>query len=155
MAGASRSSSVSSRLPIPWPYAVRRDGEPSDAQDGAIGAGTDGAEDAVPRVAFTARRMGDGVTLALMGSLGGAVGSMPPTHRATEYTEGTAQCLAEENTALNQLVRQLVTDHRALEGRLQAARSNDRFLDQRLANLEAELVEARATGKSAPGLTGV
>jgi hypothetical protein len=60
-----------------------------------------------------------------------------------EYAEGTAQRLAEENTALMQRVRQLADDNRGLEQRLHAARSNNRFLDKRLADLEAELVDAQ------------
>ena len=60
-----------------------------------------------------------------------------------EYTEGTAQRLAEENTALKQRVRQLTDDNRGLEQKLQAARSNNRFLDKRLADLEAELLDTQ------------
>ncbi|MEX5709089.1 DUF6262 family protein [Parafrankia sp. FMc6] len=59
-----------------------------------------------------------------------------------EYTEGTAQRLAEENTALKQRTRKLTDDNRGLEQRLHAARSNNRFLDKRLADLEAELIDA-------------
>jgi galactokinase len=61
-----------------------------------------------------------------------------------EYTEGTAQHLAEENSSLKQRIRQLTEDNRRLEQRLQAARSNNRFLDKRLADLEAELLETRS-----------
>lgn len=57
-----------------------------------------------------------------------------------EYTEGTAQRLAAENSSLKQQVRQLADGNRALEQRLHAARSNNRFLDKRLADLEAELL---------------
>jgi hypothetical protein len=60
-----------------------------------------------------------------------------------EYTEGTAQRLAEENTELKQRLRRLTEDNRALEQKLQAARSNNRFLDKRLADLEAELLESQ------------
>ncbi|ETA01217.1 hypothetical protein CcI156_17650 [Frankia sp. CcI156] len=60
-----------------------------------------------------------------------------------EYTEGTAQRLAEENGALKQRVRQLADGNRSLEQKLHAARSNNRFLDKRLADLEAELVDAQ------------
>jgi chromosome segregation ATPase len=58
-----------------------------------------------------------------------------------QYTEGTAERLAEENTALKQRIRQLTNDNRGLEQKLQAARSNNRFLDKRLADLEAELLD--------------
>lgn len=60
-----------------------------------------------------------------------------------EYTEGTAQRLAEENTELKQRLRRLTEDNRVLEQKLQAARSNNRFLDKRLADLEAEVLAAR------------
>ena len=60
-----------------------------------------------------------------------------------EHAEGTAQRLAEENTALKQRVRQLTDDNRGLERKLQAARSNNRFLDRRLADLEAELLDTQ------------
>lgn len=63
----------------------------------------------------------------------------------TEYTEGTAQRLAEENGTLKQRVRQLTEANRGLEQRLQASRSNNRFLDKRLADLEAELLDERLT----------
>jgi hypothetical protein len=60
-----------------------------------------------------------------------------------EYTEGTAQRLAEENTELKQRLRRLTEDNRVLEQKLQAARSNNRFLDKRLADLEAEVLDTR------------
>jgi hypothetical protein len=68
----------------------------------------------------------------------------------TEYTEGTAQRLAEENSTLKQRVRQLTEANRGLEQRLQAARSNNRFLDKRLADLEAELVDVGLTARQTP-----
>lgn len=46
-------------------------------------------------------------------------------------------------TTLKQRVRQLTTDNRTLEERLQAARSNNRFADRRIAQLEAELADPR------------
>jgi hypothetical protein len=58
-----------------------------------------------------------------------------------EYTEGTAERLAEENTELKQRLRRLTEDNRVLEQKLQAARSNNRFLDKRLADLEAQLID--------------
>lgn len=53
----------------------------------------------------------------------------------------SAQRLATENTTLKQRVRQLTHDSRALEERLEAARSNNRFADRRIAQLEAQLTE--------------
>jgi chromosome segregation ATPase len=67
-----------------------------------------------------------------------------------EYTEGTAQLLAEENTALKQRVRQLTDDNRGLEQKLQAARSDNRFLDKRLADLEAELLDTQLNHPANP-----
>ncbi len=60
-----------------------------------------------------------------------------------EYTGGTAQHRAEENSAIKQRARQLTDDIRSLEQKLHAARSNNRFLDKRLADLEAELIDAQ------------
>jgi hypothetical protein len=59
----------------------------------------------------------------------------------SEYTEDTVQRVAVENTTLKQRARQLVQDTRGLEEKLQAARSNNRFLDKRIADLEAQLLE--------------
>jgi hypothetical protein len=44
-----------------------------------------------------------------------------------------------ENTALKQRVRQLTADNRNLDERLKAARSNLRFQDRRVADLEAQI----------------
>jgi predicted nucleic acid-binding Zn-ribbon protein len=60
-----------------------------------------------------------------------------------EYTAGTAQRVATENTTLKQRVRQLADEKQAMEEKLQAARSNNRFLDKRVAQLEAELAAPR------------
>jgi hypothetical protein len=57
------------------------------------------------------------------------------------YTQDTVQRAAAENTALKQRARQLAQDNRALGEKLQAARSNNRFLDKRIADLEAQLLE--------------
>lgn len=59
-----------------------------------------------------------------------------------EYTVGTAQRITAENTTLKQRVRQLADDKHSLEDKLQAARSNNRFLDKRIAALEASLLDA-------------
>jgi osmotically-inducible protein OsmY len=60
-----------------------------------------------------------------------------------EYAADTAQQVATENTTLRQRGRQLADEKRGLEDRLQAARSNNRFLDKRIAQLEAELASPR------------
>jgi hypothetical protein len=46
--------------------------------------------------------------------------------------------------------RQATQDHQRLEERLQAARENNRFLDKRIAGLEAELAEHITAAKLAP-----
>jgi hypothetical protein len=56
-----------------------------------------------------------------------------------------AQRITTENTTLKQRVRQLTQDNRTLEERLEAARSNNRFADRRIAQLEAQLLEAQLT----------
>ncbi|MFC9249693.1 hypothetical protein ACFT7S_38310 [Streptomyces sp. NPDC057136] len=52
-----------------------------------------------------------------------------------------AQLMTVENTALKERLRHLSQDKRTLEDRLQAARSNTRFLDRRISQLEAQLLE--------------
>ncbi|GHJ29572.1 hypothetical protein TPA0910_40050 [Streptomyces hygroscopicus subsp. sporocinereus] len=58
-----------------------------------------------------------------------------------EWTEGAIQRITTENTTLKQRVRQLTTDNRTLHERLKAARSNLRFQDRRVADLEARIAE--------------
>ena len=60
------------------------------------------------------------------------------------YDEDTTQRIAAENTTLKQRARQLAQDNRALEEKLQAARSNNRFPGKRIAQLEAELAAPRS-----------
>lgn len=52
--------------------------------------------------------------------------------------------LAAENSTLKQPLRDLTASNRTLEECLQAARSNNRFLDKRIADLEAQLLNAEA-----------
>lgn len=61
-----------------------------------------------------------------------------------------AQHLKTENATLRNRVRQLGQEYRTLQERLEGARSNNRFADKRIADLEAQLVElqqANAPGK--------
>jgi chromosome segregation ATPase len=58
-----------------------------------------------------------------------------------EWTEEAIQRITTENTNLKQRVRQLTTDNRTLQERLTAARSNLRFQDRRVADLEAKLAD--------------
>ncbi|MFC4517734.1 DUF6262 family protein [Streptomyces ehimensis] len=60
----------------------------------------------------------------------------------TEWTEETIQRITTENTTLKQRVRQLITDNRTLDERLKAARSNLRFQDRRVADLEAQIADS-------------
>lgn len=60
-----------------------------------------------------------------------------------EGGEQTLQRVTTENITLKQRVRQLTADNRALEERLQAARSTLRFQDRRLADLETRLIESQ------------
>jgi predicted RNase H-like nuclease (RuvC/YqgF family) len=53
----------------------------------------------------------------------------------------SAQRITAENTTLHQRIRQLTDEHRTLRERLDAARSTSRFLDRRVADLEAQLAE--------------
>jgi chromosome segregation ATPase len=56
-----------------------------------------------------------------------------------EWTEEAIQRITTENTTLKQRVRQLTIDNRTLDERLKAARSNLRFQDRRVADLEAQI----------------
>lgn len=57
-----------------------------------------------------------------------------------EWPEDTAQRVVTENSTLKERVRQLTRDLRTAEERLHAARSNSRFQDRRIAQLEAQLL---------------
>lgn len=56
-----------------------------------------------------------------------------------EWTQEAVQRITTENTTLKQRVRQLTADNRAFDERLKAARSNLRFQDRRVADLEARI----------------
>jgi hypothetical protein len=51
------------------------------------------------------------------------------------------QKLVTENTTLKQRIRQLTEDNQIITDKLAAARSNARFLDRRIADLELQLLE--------------
>ena len=59
-----------------------------------------------------------------------------------EHDRDAADRLSAENAVLKQRIRDLTAGQRTLEERLQAARSNNRFLDKRIAGLEAQLLAA-------------
>ena len=60
----------------------------------------------------------------------------------TQWTDESIERITTENADLKQRVRQLTQDKRTLEERLQAARSNGRFQDRRISQLEAQLLDA-------------
>ncbi|MFJ2810565.1 hypothetical protein [Kitasatospora sp. NPDC087271] len=55
----------------------------------------------------------------------------------------SVQALASENTTLKHRVQQLSREHRLLQERLEGSRSNLRFADKRVADLEAEVLDLR------------
>jgi ribosomal protein L9 len=59
-----------------------------------------------------------------------------------EWTQDDVQRITAENTTLKQRVRGLIAENRALDERLKAARSNLRFQDRRIADLEVRLTES-------------
>lgn len=70
------------------------------------------------------------------------IGTLLGTIRDLEHDRPreSAQHLMAENSVLKQRVHQLTQDHRVLDERLQGARSNLRFQDRRLADLEVKLL---------------
>lgn len=63
----------------------------------------------------------------------------------TTWTDASINRITTENANLKQRLRQLTQDKRTLEERLQAARSNSRFQDRRISQLEAQLLDAGQT----------
>ncbi|MFD7282417.1 DUF6262 family protein [Streptomyces sp. NPDC059862] len=63
----------------------------------------------------------------------------------------SVQELVTENTNLKHRVQQLTRDHRLLQERLEGARSNLRFADKRVADLEMQVLELSQAG---PGREG-
>lgn len=64
-----------------------------------------------------------------------------------DLPEDGVQRTVTENHALRAQVRQLTQDSRRLEERLVGARDNNRFLDKRIAELEAQLVGPPGAGR--------
>jgi hypothetical protein len=64
----------------------------------------------------------------------------------SEWTPQAIGQITTENTTLKQRVRQLTLDNRTLQERLQAARSNVRFADRRIAQLEAQMLDHSPDG---------
>ncbi len=59
-----------------------------------------------------------------------------------QWTEESLEHVTTENTTLKRRVRQLTQDNRTLEERLSAARSNVRFQDRKIAQLEVQVLDA-------------
>ena len=57
----------------------------------------------------------------------------------------SVQTLLTENTQLKRQVQQLTREHQSLQERLDGARSNNRFADKRIADLEVQLLELQQT----------
>ncbi|MGP4091438.1 hypothetical protein ACTWQJ_44645, partial [Streptomyces sp. KR55] len=63
----------------------------------------------------------------------------------------SVQALVSENTSLKHRVQQLTREHRLLQERLEGSRSNLRFADKRIADLEAQLLETAAAASDTTG----
>jgi chromosome segregation ATPase len=55
----------------------------------------------------------------------------------------SVQRLVTENTSLKTTIRQLTAEHRELQERLEGARSTNRFLNKRVADLETQILDQR------------
>lgn len=77
--------------------------------------------------------------------IGGLLGQIRDLE--AEWTQEAVQRITTENTTLEQRVRQLTTDNRALDERLKAARSNLRFQDRHVADLEAQIADPSARAR--------
>lgn len=62
----------------------------------------------------------------------------------------SVQALTTENTTLKSRVQQLTGEHRTLQERLEGARSNLRFADKRIADLEAQILEHQQAATTDP-----
>ncbi|MFH9968570.1 DUF6262 family protein [Streptomyces mirabilis] len=60
----------------------------------------------------------------------------------------SVQALTSENITFKRRVQQLTREHRTLQERLEGARSNLRFADKRIADLEAQILELQETTSS-------
>lgn len=66
-----------------------------------------------------------------------------------DLPEGSLQRIVTENSTLKQQVRQLTQDNQKTRERLASARQNNRFMDKRIADLEAQLTPY-LTNRSSP-----
>jgi chromosome segregation ATPase len=82
----------------------------------------------------------------------GRIGELLGRIRELEHDlpeDGIARTITE-NHALRAQIRQLTQDNRRLEERLAGARDTNRFLDKRIADLEAELATTPRRQQEAP-----
>ncbi|MFF4350348.1 hypothetical protein [Streptomyces sp. NPDC001530] len=63
----------------------------------------------------------------------------------------SVQALVSENTNLEHRVQQLTREHRLPQERVEGSRSNLRFADKRIADLEAQLLELRPPASDTTG----
>ncbi|MFJ9968803.1 DUF6262 family protein [Streptomyces avermitilis] len=63
------------------------------------------------------------------------------------WSDESVTRLIEQSTQMKERIRQLSQDQRQLEERLQAARTNSRFQDRKIAQLEAQLLELDRGGR--------
>jgi|SRR5215469_437337 len=72
------------------------------------------------------------------------IGQLIGQQRAAErqLTDESVERITTENASLRQRVRELTNDNREQHEKLTAARSNARFLDRRVATLEAQLADS-------------
>ncbi|MCX4461489.1 hypothetical protein OOK58_02160 [Streptomyces sp. NBC_01728] len=61
----------------------------------------------------------------------------------------SAPALRAENASLKRRLDQLAQEHRSLQERLEGARSNLRFADKRVADLEIQLLEHQQAARAA------
>lgn len=70
-------------------------------------------------------------------------------------TGESVERLVAENANLKQQLRQLTKEHRAIQERLEAARSNNRFADRQIAELEAQLLDTRHPAPDLAAVTNI
>ncbi len=73
---------------------------------------------------------------------------LPVTYPAIASRAGVSRTFLYDNPAARDLISAAITRTVAMEEKLQAARSNNRFLDKRIANLEAQLLDADMSRRS-------
>ena len=87
-------------------------------------------------------RRAHGEVRALRTRIGELMGQLDDLVQA--HTEDSVQAVNSANTQLKQQIRHLAAASRQLEEKLTAARTNNRVLDRRIADLEAQLTERTA-----------